>query len=772
VSHPGIDPPGPTSRRAEELFQQARALLPSARRAFLAEACQSDPRLEAELVSLLAHAEPAERLFAALAGGTVSPAIGQQIGHYHLLGTLGSGGMGMVYRAHDTRLDRDVALKFLPSHLSAMPEARERLLVEARAAAALEHPNVCSIHEIGETSDGRLFIAMACYSGETLRERLACGPLPPVEAFVIAVQIARGLAAAHAAGIVHRDVKPANVMLCADGTVRLLDFGLAKLTDVTLTGPGVTLGTLAYMSPEQAGGDAVDHRSDLWSLGVVMYEMLTGERPFRGGNDLALLLTILHQDPEPIARRRPEIPEPLPGVVERLLRKDPSARQASAAELVADLLRALPPGVMHVPVNEAERLAALRSYAILDTPPERCYDELVELAARICRTPAAYCKFFDDSRVWFKSQIGLPPDLKELPRQATLCNWTLCQPDLVVIPDCAADERFRNHSTVTGWPKVRFYCSMPLIDAEGYALGTFCVFDQVPREMSLEEQDAVRTLARQILAHLQLRRLNARHQETMVAAERARYDFEQDRARFEALLHKILPGEVADELKSRERVHARYHPLAAVLVGDFHEFDQLARNMEPATLVSTLDEHFKAFDDIIERHGLEKIGTLGNCYLCAGGIRAESRSGIVDACLAALAIQATLDRLNRERLEQGLNVWGFRIGIHAGPAMTGMVGRHRLTYDIWGEVVNVAHRLRAACPPDRVVVSDYVYQRLGHVFELDEPCGPTAALDGEPGTMHFLTRIKPDLSADSQGAAANWGLRDRAAANRSPIPPG
>jgi class 3 adenylate cyclase len=657
--------------------------------------------------------------------------------------------MGVVYQAHDTRLDRDIALKFLPTHLSALPEARERLLVEARAAAALEHPNVCSIHEIGETSDGRLFIAMACYTGETLRERLGRGPVPPADALAIGVQIARGLAAAHAAGVVHRDVKPGNVMLCADGTVRLLDFGLAKLADVTLTGPGITLGTLAYMSPEQAGGDRVDHRSDLWSLGVVLYEMLTGERPFRGGNDLALMLAILHHDPEPIASRRPEIPEPLPGIVERLLRKDPQARHGSAVELVADLLRALPPGTMHVPLNEAERLAGVRSYGILDTPPERCYDELVEMAARICRTPFAYVKFFDDTRVWFKSQIGFPPDFKEFPRQATLCNWTLCQPDLVVIPDCAADERFRHHPTVTDWPKVRFYCSMPLIDAEGYALGTFCVFDQMPREVGLEEQDTVRTLARQVLAHLQLRRLTARHQEAMTEAERARHELEQDQARSEALLRRVLPRDVADELRSRERVHARYHPLAAVLVGDFHDFARLARSMEPARLVSTLDEHFGALDDIIERHGLQKIGTMGDCYVCAGGVPGESRSGIVDACLAALAIQASLDRTNLKRTEQGLDAWPFRIGIHAGPAMTGIVGRQRLTYDIWGDVVNVAHQLKAACPPGYVSVSESVYQRVRHVFEL-EPCGTADTRDGEPLPVYFLDRVKPGLAPDSE----------------------
>ncbi|HUQ15456.1 MAG TPA: protein kinase [Gemmatimonadales bacterium] len=339
----------------EELYERARALKPEARAAFLAEACGGDRRLEAELGSLLAYAEPAEGFFAALAGTVVSPALGHQIGHYRLLASLGSGGMGMVYRAHDTRLNREVALKFLPPHLSAQPEARERLLVEARAAAALDHPNVCSIHEIGEIADGRPFIAMACYEGETLKERLGRGPLPPVEAVSIAIQIARGLGAAHARGIVHRDVKPGNIMVSADGAVRLLDFGLAKLADVTLTGPGVTPGTIAYMSPEQARGDAVDHRTDLWSLGVVLYEMLTGDRPFRGGNDRAVIQAILNQEPEPIRKKQREPPGPLPGIVERLLQKPVGSRYVSAEELLSDL--EFPGPRRRIPAFQARRVA-------------------------------------------------------------------------------------------------------------------------------------------------------------------------------------------------------------------------------------------------------------------------------------------------------------------------------------------------------------------------------------------------------------------------------
>lgn len=337
----------PTERvdpdRLEELYERARSLAPGSRAAFLAEVCADDPPLERELHSLLAHGDPAESFFVSLAEAVVSPTVGHRIGHYRLIGSLGAGGMGTVYRAHDLRLDRTVALKFLPPHLSAQPEARERFLVEARAAAALEHPNVCSIHEIGETSDGRPFIAMACYEGETLTERLSRGPLPPAEAVAIAVQLARGLGAAHARGIVHRDVKPGNVMLCSDGTVRLLDFGLAKVADVSLTAPGVTPGTIAYMSPEQARGDPVNRLTDLWSLGVILHEMLSGVRPFRGGNDRAVIQAILHDQPV-LPRPAGDALPSLPRIVERLLRKAPEERYQDTDELLSELTRGAPAG--------------------------------------------------------------------------------------------------------------------------------------------------------------------------------------------------------------------------------------------------------------------------------------------------------------------------------------------------------------------------------------------------------------------------------------------
>ncbi|MEE9171004.1 MAG: serine/threonine-protein kinase, partial [bacterium] len=209
--------------------------------------------------------------------------IGKTISHYEILSKLGEGGMGVVYKAQDTKLNRFIALKFLPPHISSNDEKKKRLIQEAQAASTLDHPNVGTIHEIDETEDGLMFIAMAYYEGETLEEKVAKGPLEVEEAIDIAKQVAEGLAKAHQKNIVHRDIKPANIIITSEGVAKILDFGLAKLAGQSrLTRSGTTVGTVAYMSPEQIKGEEVDHRTDIWSFGVALYEMVAGQLPFRG----------------------------------------------------------------------------------------------------------------------------------------------------------------------------------------------------------------------------------------------------------------------------------------------------------------------------------------------------------------------------------------------------------------------------------------------------------------------------------------------------------
>jgi eukaryotic-like serine/threonine-protein kinase len=259
---------------------------------------------------------------------------GQTFSHYRVVAHLGGGGMGVVYKAEDVRLKRTVALKFLPHEMTRDPEARERFIQEAQAASALDHPNICTIYDVDKADDGQLFIAMAYYDGETLKQRLKRGPLPVADALDIAIQIGRGLENAHHAGIIHRDIKPANIMLAHDGLVKIVDFGIAKLVDHTgPTRTGTTLGTVGYMAPEQVRGSGADLRVDVWALGVVLYEMIAGAAPFLGQNDAAIINNILTQDPPPVAGVRSDVDR----VLRRALAKSPEQRYATAADLVRDL---------------------------------------------------------------------------------------------------------------------------------------------------------------------------------------------------------------------------------------------------------------------------------------------------------------------------------------------------------------------------------------------------------------------------------------------------
>jgi len=291
---------------------------------------------------------------------TTDPLVGATVAHYVVEARLGGGGMGVVYAARDTKLGRRVALKFLPPQWSHDESAKQRFIREAQAASATDHPHICTIHDILEAADGQLFIVMAHYDGETLKARLERGRLDVDEAVDIAAQVAEGLTKAHAHGVIHRDVKPGNLMLTEHG-VRILDFGLAKFADarLKLTLEGSTIGTIAYMSPEQARGDEADARSDVWAVGVVLYEMLTGETPFKGGYPEAISHAIRNEPPAPIRAAVPDVPETLEHLVFRTLHKDPAVRLPSARDLARALRllqgRTLPVDLRTEPLPRVER---------------------------------------------------------------------------------------------------------------------------------------------------------------------------------------------------------------------------------------------------------------------------------------------------------------------------------------------------------------------------------------------------------------------------------
>jgi serine/threonine protein kinase/tetratricopeptide (TPR) repeat protein len=319
------------------------------RSAFLTAACAGDASLRREVESLIASSNEADSFLEAPAmaapDGSPDAMIGRSLGGYRILSTLGAGGMGEVFLAHDSRLGRKVALKLLPEAVSANRDRLRRFRQEASAASALNHPNILVVHEIGE-ADGRHYIVTEHVEGETLRARIDRGRLPVSEALEITRQLTSALAAAHAAGFVHRDVKPANVMLRRDGYVKLLDFGLAKLvapsalvvseTEAdTSTTPGMVLGTASYMSPEQARGLAVDERTDVWSLGVVLFEMVTGRVPFEGETQADILSAILAKEPPSPRQLAPEVPPALDRIVRRALEKTRTDRYQTVGDLGA-----------------------------------------------------------------------------------------------------------------------------------------------------------------------------------------------------------------------------------------------------------------------------------------------------------------------------------------------------------------------------------------------------------------------------------------------------
>ncbi|HSU87795.1 MAG TPA: serine/threonine-protein kinase, partial [Terriglobia bacterium] len=384
-------------REVDQLLEAAIEHEPGERPAFLDKACAGDDSLRREVESLLAAHEQAgsfiEEQPAAAASLVIDhdarAIIGRTLDHYEIRALLGSGGMGEVYRARDLRLGRDVALKILPQHLSRSRDSLRRFAREARAASRLNDPHICTVYEIGE-HQGRPFIVMELVEGETLSEHIKRDRFTTENLLGIALQVTDALSKAHSEGIIHRDIKSGNIFIKQDGQVKILDFGLAKLLPkagalqtaapvtmaATETRSGLVLGTPSYMSPEQALGRSVDARSDLFSLGVVLYEMATGELPFKAATLIGVFDNILNREPIALATLNPSVPSGLESIISKALRKDADLRYQTATEMLADLLelqRKLQSGVSHGTVTRRlkPRRSSIAVMPFVDTSPKR-----------------------------------------------------------------------------------------------------------------------------------------------------------------------------------------------------------------------------------------------------------------------------------------------------------------------------------------------------------------------------------------------------------------
>lgn len=411
------------------------------------------------------------------------------------------------------------------------------------------------------------------------------------------------------------------------------------------------------------------------------------------------------------------------------------------------------------PENEAERNDSLRSYQIMDTSPDTAFDEINELAAQICNCPVAYISFIEDDRFWFKSKYGLPDDFEGCPREIAFCSVTICGFELVVSRDLTVDDVFKDFHFVVNEPHFRFFCSMPLVTPDGYSIGTICVMDFEPRELSADQQEGLRRLAQQTMAQLEYRRRIIELDQTVRDLDEAHNALAKEKARADKLLTTILPEAIAQEMMENDKVAPRFFPAATVLFADVQGFTTFTETAEPATLIGLLDTYFARFDDVMDKHGVEKIKTIGDAYLAVGGVPVPDRLHLLNACLAALAMKDSVAKINADRSKLRLPCFEFRIGLHTGAVIAGVVGRNRFTYDIWGDAVNVAAMMEAHSDAGRINVSEAVYRQMHPNFELQKR-GAIEAKNKAPIEMYFLDRLKPEFSEDAEGVLPNRRLVD------------
>ena len=394
-----------------------------------------------------------------------------------------------------------------------------------------------------------------------------------------------------------------------------------------------------------------------------------------------------------------------------------------------------------VPENESERLAELRDYKILDTVPEAAFDEITELAAEILQCPASFIEFMDGDRQWFKAKYGLPEEYTETPRDIAICSHTICQSDLLLVPDLSEDDRFSNNPLVSSAPNVRFYAGMPLITPNGSAIGTICTVDFERREISISQQEALRRLSRQVVTQLELRRALLEMDQAIKTRDEMYTDLQAERKKSDSLMEKILPKNIADEIKTNGKVEPKYFDEASIMFCDLVGFTKLTETLPPKTLVELLDQIFCKFDSIAIKYDIEKIKTIGDAYMCVSGINNNKDKHAENLCSMALEVRDYLEKSNIQREKLRMPRWDMRVGIHTGPVIAGVVGENKFTFDIWGDAVNIAALMEQNSEAGRINISESTHYRVNDKFIVEDR-GKIASLKKGDMKMFFLNNIK------------------------------
>ena len=391
----------------------------------------------------------------------------------------------------------------------------------------------------------------------------------------------------------------------------------------------------------------------------------------------------------------------------------------------------------NVPPDEELRLQTLKSYQVLDTAPEVCFDEITELAAEILGCPVSFIEFMDADRQWFKSKYGLPDEYIETPRDIAICNTVISEGNLLCVPDLSQDERFRTNPLVESAPNVRFYAGAPLITPNGQAIGTICSVDFEKKEISVNQQEALKKLSKQVMTQLELRRSLVEVKNSLIIQDKLTNELELEKNNIKQIMAKVLPTDIANELKENKRVEPKYIEDCSVLFTDFVGFTRLTEKLSPKNLIDLLHQIFCKFDEICKQNEIEKIKTIGDSYMCVSGILDKKKDHAVRLCKAAVDMLAFLRKTNIQREKLRMPVWEMRIGIHTGPVICGVVGEDKFTFDIWGDTVNMASLMEQNSDPGKINISETTHFKIQKHLTASER-GKILTTKKGPQKMFFL----------------------------------